>query len=393
MHLPGRRPRRLRSLAALATLALALAACGSMEETPAAVDAAGAASYLTPEQRTEIQTLVEEAGAVPEWTAPGPAFDITPAAGTRWFVIPTASQLADCDIIARQVVDIVNSLGMEGTYFENPGGTQAHIQGVQQATAQGYDAIVFICGIDPNLLAPQVRAATDAGITVLSSGLYDTTLGNDVDPLLSAQTNVEGYEAVRRSFLPAFLQNDEPFNTLLVTAEEVPSSGPMGAAINDAIQEYCDECELRTVNVPIPDWGTRITPEVQAALVADPNIKAVVPLYGGMTPQAMAAITGAGRTDVQTYVNYSLPVEFIAQMEDGAIPSQSTARQSNLWRAYATVDQTLRQLTGAGALPPNDQADPHRVFLPSNAADIVDLPNEGFTEDFVTGYRGLWQTN
>jgi ribose transport system substrate-binding protein len=380
---------RARPLVAAAAvgLALATAACGS-DSGGGSGSGSGGGEGPTAEQLEEIQQLVDAAQEVPTYEDPGPPLDLSSLAGKKVMVIPTASQLPVCDQIGKDIAELAEEVGMTGTYFENSGGPQGWIPGMQQAVSQDYDAIVLVCGIDPNLITPQVQAATDAGIAVIDSGLFDTEDGGS-DPLVTAQTNIPNAESIRRSVDVAFLDNgEEAFDVVMVTSDEVPAGVKMEEAIRDEFATYCPGCNIQKVNVAIPDWGTKIQGEVSSALLANPNIKAVIPIFDGMVPPAGAAVTASNRDDVFLYGCYGGTPAYIAEMGE-SIPMHSDTGPTHLWRAYATSDQMFRVLTGAGALDPNDAFDPHRLWTLDNKDDVQG-ENDGFGTEFVDGYRALW---
>ena len=53
-------------------------------------------------------------------------------------------------------------------------------------------------------------------------------------------------------------------------------------------------CDLRFVDVPIPQWATELRGEVQSALVRDPGIDYVIPIYDSMSQFAVPAIKAQG---------------------------------------------------------------------------------------------------
>ena len=109
-------------------------------------------------------------------------------AGKKIFSMPVSSQLEGCDRMARSVVDIAKSVGMtDSTYFQNDGGPQAWVQGMNLAINQGYDGVALVCGIDPAALAPQMEAARAAGIAVVDMHLAD--VADPPSDLIAAQTN------------------------------------------------------------------------------------------------------------------------------------------------------------------------------------------------------------
>jgi ribose transport system substrate-binding protein len=385
IHPTARRARPLVAAAAVAVV-LTTAACSSGSGGSSA--SGSSSGGPTAEQLTKLQSLVDTAKKVPPYKAPGPAVNLSSLAGKKVMVIPTASQLPVCDQIGKDIAGLAKEVGMTGTYFENSGGPQGWIPGMQQAVSQNYNAIVLVCGIDPNLIKPQVKAATDAGIAVIDSGLYDTQDGG-TDPLVTAQTNIPNAESIRRSVDVAFLDNKQkPFDAVMVTSDEVPAGVKMGKAIEDEFKTYCPGCHIQKVNVAIPDWGTKIQGEVSSALLANPNIKAVLPIFDGMVPPAGAAVTASNKKDVFLYADYGGTPAYIKQM-GGSIPMHSDTGPTHLWRAYATSDQMFRVLTTGKGLDPNAAFDPHRLWTLDNKGDITG-PNDGFGTDFVTGYRKLW---
>jgi len=351
--------------------------------------------FLTEAQYDEITTELAAASAIPEVPVPDENVDVAALAGKRVFIFPSASFLEDCDVISKQMVDQVEELGMEATYFQTDGSPASWVQGMQQATSQGYDAIVLLCGADPDLLGPQVEAATAAGITVTAGALYDTEGGKGrIHELLSAQTNSPLTDSYRATALQAVLDNrGEPFHVLQLTADEIPSSPVFAAAAKAVYEEYCPECEITTVNVPLADVATKATPAVQSALVADPDIKVVMPVFGGTgTTYAAAGVTALGRSDVGIYGSYGMPIADLKQMGDGS-PLKGVTRHNNLLRMMTTLDQTLRAMAGQEIVDANVYVDPNRLVTPENIAEFLEVSNEGFGDDAIDKYRVLWGLN
>jgi ribose transport system substrate-binding protein len=380
--------RRVRWAAAVAVLLLAVTGCSTAESTSGSTG--GASEFLSAAQITELETLVEKASAVPKFVPPGPAFDTSKLKGKKIFAIPTASQLPVCNQIANDIVRLAGKVGMSGTNFQNSGGPAGWIPGIQQAISQRYDAIVLVCGIDPNLIKPQLQAAKNAGITVIDSGLGDSYEDAKwTSPLVTAQTNLANGVDMQRSVDVALLENRaKPFDVFVITSNDVPNGKIMDRALRAELKKYCPECKISSTDVPVPDWGTKIQSVVSSALLANPKIKAVIPIFDGEVPPAAAGIRASGRTDVKMYGCYGATPEYVLQMGKG-LPMGSNVGPTALWRAYATMDQTLRVLSGAGAVSPEKAGDPNRVFTSKNYLE-AGKPNNGFGTEFITGYEKLW---
>lgn len=369
-------------------LALTTAACGSDSGgSSGGGSAGGGEGGPSAEQLAELEELVAAAQEVPVYEDPGPPLDLSSLAGKKVMIIPVASQLPVCDQIGKDIAELAEEVGMTGTYFENSGGPPGWIPGMQQAISQDYDAIIHVCAWDPELIRPQMEEATEAGIAVISSGLGDTEDGGQ-HPLVTAQTNIPTGESMRRSVDVAILEHEgEPFDSILITSDEIPLSVKMEESLRDEFETYCPACNLTKINIAVPDWATRVQPEVNSALLANPTVDSVILMFDGMVPPGAAAIAASGR-EAFIYGAYGGTPEYVAEMGE-SIPMRSDTGPTHLWRAYATADQMFRVLTTGEGIDPNDAYDPHRLWTLDNK-DEVTGENDGFGTDFVTGYRTLW---
>lgn len=387
---PAKRRTRLTIASVMAGIALAATACTTASSSSGGASTSGGSSFLSSAQVATLQSLVTKAEQVPAFVPPGPAFRTSTVKGKKLFVMPTASQLPVCNQIANDIVQLGRKFGMTGTNFQNSGGPSAWIPGIQQAISQHYSAIVLVCGIDPNLIKPQLQAAKAAGIAVIDSGLGDTFVNPaQTSPLVTAQTNVPNGTMFQRSVDVALLANKgKPFDFFEITSNDVPDGVIMDQAFRQEVAKYCPKCHIRSVNIAVPDWATKVQSAVTSGVLADPAIKAVVPIFDGEVPPAAAGIRATGRSDVKLYGDYGGTPQYILQM-GGGLPMASNVGPTALWRAYATMDQTLRVLTGAGAVPPNKDGDPSRLWTISNYKQAAGV-NGGFGSAFVTGYDKLW---
>ena len=222
-------------------------------------------------------------------------------AGKKIFSMPVSSQLEGCDRMARTVVDIAKSVGMtDSTYFQNDGGPQAWVQGMNLAINQGYDGVALVCGIDPAALAPQMEAARAAGIAVVDMHLADVS--EEPSDLIAAQTNGQFNRAMELGVAQALIESEgRPIDALVITSNENPPSIGMEQTVKDQLAELCgDECGVESINIPIPDYATELTSAVSSALVANPDIRAVFTVFDAQTPFVLPAIQSSN-VDAKTY--------------------------------------------------------------------------------------------
>jgi ribose transport system substrate-binding protein len=378
--------RRWKALLAAGVIVV-LAGCGAI--TTASDEAASddsAPPVVAPETMDRLRQMIAEAEQVPEWKPAGPEFDASAAAGKSLFVMPVSSQLPVCDQVSKDMVTIAQRAGLTATYFQNDGQTASWVQGINQAITQGFDAIALVCGINPDALAPQMQQARDAGIAVVDLHLSDVSV--PANELIAAQTSGEFAESMRLAAASALVASGgAPIDALVITSNENPPSVTMQHAVIEAFSEYCgDACEVRVENVPIPDWATKVQSTVSSALVANRDIRAVIPVYDGMIPPAVAAIQGSG-VPAKVYSFGGTP-EYVRHMGAGA-PIGGNNGPGDLWMAYSGMDQVLRLLSGQPAAPASDSYAPYRLWTPNNWTE-VDGAGEGFGTEFESEYLRLW---
>ncbi len=391
MGLPVPRRTRVRRLAlpaAIAALGLVATGCAPSSSDSGSGSSDGAGTVVSADTLDELRAELEEAQAVPEFAPQGPAFSVASLAGKKILSMPVSSQLKGCDDMARQVVDIAASVGMpESTYFQNDGGPAAWVQGMNQAINGGYDGVALVCGIDPASLAPQMAAAEAAGIKVVDMHLADVS--EPASDLIAGQTNGQFNRAMEMGVARSLVEaNGNAVDALVITSNENPPSVGMEQTVKDEYARLCgDECGVQSVNVPIPDYATKLSSTVSSALVANPDIKAVFMVFDAQTTFVVSALKAA-RSDAKTYA-FGADEPAIEMMADPSNPMGSDMGPSFPWMAYSGADQLFRVMAGQPAIPADEAFAPYRMFTPENAGEATP-PDYGFGDSYVQGYRDLW---
>jgi ribose transport system substrate-binding protein len=336
---------------------------------------------------TGAQANLSKYKAVPKFVAPGAAFDAKAKAGGKTiFVIPASSQVPFVATINNHIKRIAASAGVKVTSWQNQGQPSQWVQGMNAAIAQNASAIVLLAGNDPAGLQPQIKAAKAKGIPTIVAHLYDENQPSapNVGGLINIPYKVAGQLIADQ----AIVDTKGKANALVVTINQVKSTVPMVAGIRGEFSKYCQGCKLKFTDVTIADIATKIQPNVQAALTADPTINYVICLYDSAeVPFAAAAIRAAGRIGKVKVSTFNGTPEMLKLVKQGDIVSMDVGENLE-WIGYAIVDQSMRIM--GGLKPVKSEHVPVRVFDGSNISQAGAKFTSGWGSSYVSGYRKLW---
>lgn len=326
--------------------------------------------------------------ALPVFTPPGEPFDARAcAAGMRMLSIPNNSGNPFLKGIIDRMKAAGELVGLEVVEWENQGQPSQWVQGFEYAIREDFDIIDLISGIDPATVAPQVQAATDAGVKVMTSHFYDPSM--EQHPLVSSSLTISFNEAGLILGNWSAVATEGHAKIALVVSNEVPPTHPLVAGIRTALEENCPTCEIvEEINVGVAEWGTRIQPAVQSALQANPDINVVIPIYDSMSQFVVPALRLTGRlgdVKVPTFNGTPFVLDYI---REGSV--SMNIGESLDWIAYATVDGHLRDACGLES--PTELAVPFYIFDADNveSAGVPAQFDTGYGDAYISGFRELW---
>ncbi|GAA2163786.1 sugar ABC transporter substrate-binding protein [Pedococcus bigeumensis] len=371
--------------------ALGLAGC-SEGTSPTGANANGSGAAV---DTSAAKAEIEKAKALPSFTAPGPAFDASKAKGKTIVNVSLNSTVPFNQIVDAAMGEAGKEAGVKVVQFTNQGQVSQWIQGVQSGIAQKADAIVLEGSPDPKLLGPQLAAAKAAGIPVISTHLYDESYvetAKKEQPNVAAFVDAHHYRAGTLLADYAIVHTGGRVNAYFVTSNEVQPAAGIAKAFKDELAAKCpDTCKAQVVNIPISDWATKVPTQVQTALLKDPAINIVVPVFDGMTPFLTTGITQAGKTGSVNIVAYNGTASVMKMIQDKNLVVAEVGEPLE-WLGWANMDQVLRVL--AGAEPLASEKTPLRVFDASNVDEAGKPVNQkdgyGDPNQFKDGYRTLW---
>ncbi len=324
----------------------------------------------------------------PVFKAPGAPFDARAcAAGKKMLSMPTSSANPFLKGIIDREKKVGATLGLEVREWENQGQPSQWVQGFEYAIRDKFDIIDLISGIDPATLDPQVKAATAAGVKVMTSHFYDPAPRQH--PLLAASLTIGFNETGKILANWATADTNGKANVVLVVANEATPTFPLVAGFKETLKANCPGCRIvQTINAGVTEWATKIQPAVQAAIRANPEVNVVVPIYDSMAQFVVPALrlTGnAGTVKVATFNGTPFVLDFIQQ----GVVSMDIGESLD-WIAYATVDGYLRAACGLKA--PTALNVPFYIFDRSNVAEAGTPAkfDTGYGDAYVQGFRKLW---
>ena len=330
---------------------------------------------------------IDQYSKIPAFEAPGEAFDAKACmAGKRIFTIPASSSIPFIKTIAEHKNKIAKQLGFEHSEWENQGSPTQWIQGIDFAVNNNFDLISLLAGADPRFFEPQVKAARDAGLAVVTAHL--TGLEQDVPGGVTSSTAIDYKTAGSLLADWSIVRTGGNVNALVLVSNEALSTDSMVSGLTEAFDTRCPECKYEIVNVPIADWATKIQPTVRAKLQADADINYVIPIYDSMSSFVVPAVTITGKSDVVKVATFNGTPFVIDFVREGQV--EMDVGENLDWIAHAMLDAEMRIL--CGLQPVRDSKVPLLIFDKSNAA-TAGTPAEaskGYGDDYVAGYRKLW---
>ncbi|MDO9352379.1 MAG: sugar ABC transporter substrate-binding protein, partial [Solirubrobacteraceae bacterium] len=336
---------------------------------------------------------VDAARGVPKFTAPGPAFDAAPAKGKVVALVPDYPSLPFVQEINTGLKAAASQAGITLKDCANDGTVGGWVKCFNQALAMKPDAIVLNGSPSPSQLQPQIKKANAAKIPVIANHV---PLDKDFPDGTLPATNTTGIDAVQPGPFPlgaklmadyAVAEDGADVNALIITANEAPASKGMVKMIQDELAAKCGSCKTTVLNVPIVDWATKLQGETRTALVRDPKINWVMPVYDGAMSAIVPGIKSAQRSETVKLTGFNGQGFALNGIAEGTVTS--TMGENLEWTGWSTIDRTLRVLTGQ---EPTDVLDtPVRVWDKSNITDAgtPPEPTKGYGE-YQGEYLKLW---
>ena len=380
-------------IACLAVVAVAAIGCGSSSSSTTTTSPAASASSGGAQTANQAAAAAAYAGMtdVPTFVAPpGGAFDAkTVMAGKSIMSIPGTGTDPFYVQMENGMKQAAAAVGYPFTTWNTQGQLTQYQQGFQNGFTKKVSLIDLLAGPDPNSLKPQIDEAQKAGIEVVASHL---TAFEQTVPYVDYNLP-QDYTKAGRVLADWIIAHDYTAHVLVIGSDEIVSTQASHDGFVSEMAKYGPEIQYKYFNVTVPEWGTKIQPQVQSAIVADPQLTYVACIYDAMTQFVVPGVTAANAADKVKIIGFNANPFVIDYVREGKV--EMTFGDSLNWAGWAIQDAEMRILAKQD-IPTNGAVgeylnNPFRMFTVDNAAE-AGVPaqfSKGFGE-YQTEYKKLW---
>ncbi|SEQ25448.1 monosaccharide ABC transporter substrate-binding protein, CUT2 family [Faunimonas pinastri] len=349
----------------------------------------GAVASASADDLSYFSSKIEPLTKKPSFEAPGPAFDAAACMkGKSILSIPVSSANPFTANIEKAMQAAAKKVGFKFTTWENQGQSSQWVQGMDTAVNQKYDLIDLLAGSDPRVLVPQVQAARAAKIPVIASHYSGMEQTAEVMKYADGDVPIDYAKAGGLLVDWAVTQTKGHMNALILISTGPLSTDSMMSGMKAELA-HCADCKSKVMNFAVPDWGTRITPAVQSALLADPTINYIIVMYDSMSQFVVPAVTITGAQSRVKVDAFNGTPFVLGLVQNGQV--EMDIGENLDWIGHALLDSEMRRLCG---LPvPKDPKIPFYLFNKDNAKDAGTPPqlSKGYGDAYVQGYNDLWK--
>ena len=346
-------------------------------------------SSLTPELEAELQALIDGYRGEPQFVAPGDPIDIKAALGGKLiYGISVTSANPFTEGIYSSIRKLEPIIGFKFRDWQNQGSLAEHQRGISQAITDGAAVIDLTGGSDPRLLGPQLAEASAAGIKVMDSHASGLTQGisANVDATVGAPYEICGL--LQAAYTALHSQGNA--HVLIITSDEITGSPVQTKAIQDGLAKYCPNCEISVANATVAQWATTVPAAVRGAMLADPGLNYILPLYDPETPYivpVLRQLADPGEVHVVTYAGTPSVLDEIAKGDYVLMD----VGESNEHIGMALIDLAARLMLGEERPSVNRQI-PMRIWDSTNVSEggTPAAYGVGYGDAIRKGYFKLW---
>ncbi|KPF42175.1 sugar ABC transporter substrate-binding protein [Rhizobium sp. AAP43] len=351
---------------------------------------AAASSPGQADPMAEAKAIIAEHEKMPVFEPPGEAFDAKSCmAGKKVLSIPISMTIPFNVELQKAMAKAAAEVGFTYTTWDNQLKSDQWMQGVSQAISQKYDVLDIAGGLNPEWLGPQLAEARAAGLKITTTHFYDVTQEQHSSVDYSGSVDYTGAGKLLAAW--AYAKTEGKPNVLIIGSSDVLPSIPFVKSIQDQLKALCPDCVQKHLDVPVSEWATKIQPGVQSAVLADPGINFILPIYDSMSQFVIPALRITGSEGAVKVASYNGTPFVLDMVREGQV--QMDIGESLGWSGYAAVDNIMRMLCGLPSVKKLNS--PLLVFDERNieTAGVPATFDDGYGDAHLEGFRKLWKLN
>jgi ribose transport system substrate-binding protein len=355
--------------------------------------------------------------AAPAFDAPGPAFDATKARGKSIFIIPATPEALMLPSVGQMIGGIRQAaavVGVKTFACANNGSDASWTACFKQATAKKVTAIVLAGGTEPAADSSLVTTATQSGIKVIAGHVPNP--GDFTGDIAAAYTKSEaGLTAIVPApyaeigkLLADEVTVDRPTPTgrfLIIGSSDIPANAGLLTSVQAELAAVCGSvCPVSTIDIPYSTWPTAAV-SMGASSTLAANTTTFIPLFdkiSGYLAEGVHDARLAAAAAVQPRIHSYGGTPFVIQMGQDNNRVEGDVAENMNWLGWATMDQTLRVLTGTKTVADENTG---LRFVDDDAWGAEGVGPEGWSfpplldqgwgdprgdDGWITGYTKLW---
>jgi ribose transport system substrate-binding protein len=357
-----------------------------------------AAPTVSAQSTTGSGGVDEAMSLVSQWSQPhtsfdppGPAFDASGARGKTVWVIEILS-IPFAQLNVQGAKEAFDQAGVNMVTFDGKGQVAETSRGIGQAIGQNAD-MILVASLPGQNFKPDFDRAQAAGIPIVMIENHDPGgVSPDEPPGVVAELNQNHAQAgqIMADYTVADA-NGNAIDAMVLWSSDAPGIGqPQLDGITNEFKRLAPDANVSIKDVLVAQWETQIPTVTQSALLSNPNLRYLLPLYDGMALFMLPAVHAAGAQDRVRLVSFNTTPAVMQSMANNDVVVADCGTDPVRF-GWTWADQCLRILTGNAPVP--DIKLPIRLFT-SQTVSSIDLSQPIQTwfgnVDFRSAYLNLW---
>ena len=186
------------------------------------------------------------------------------------------------------------------------------------------------------------------------------------------------------------LHSEGNAHVLIIKSDEITGSPVQTKAIQDGLAKYCPNCKVSIANATVAQWATTVPAAVRGAMLADPELNYILPLYDPETPYivpVLRQLADPGEVHVVTYAGTPSVLDEIAKGDYVLMD----VGESNEHIGMSLIDLAARLMLGEERPTVNRQI-PMRIWDSTNVTEggTPAAYGVGYGDAIRKGFFKLW---